>query len=104
MSVAEADGAIKVEIYDQTYQMRGPLDAEYIRELAQFVDAKMRSIAAKTKSVDSLRVAVLAALNIADECHRLRAKYETTTRQVEQSVAECNRALDHLLELERKPG
>ena len=94
------EGGIRVEIYDQAYQMRGQLDPAYIRQLAQFVDAKMRSIATRTKTVDSLRVAVLAALNIADECHQLRAKCETATRQVEQlddRLSDCGRALDEIL-------
>lgn len=94
------DDGIRVEIYDQAYHMRGQLDPAYIRQLAQFVDGKMRSIATRTKTVDSLRVAVLAALNIADECHQLRAKCETATRHVEQvdeRISECSEALDELL-------
>lgn len=90
----EAQG-VRVEIYDQAYFMRGDLDPEYIRRLAEFVDGKMRSIAARTRTVDSLRLAVLAALNIADECHQLRAK----VAQVEQRVTECSTALDSLLEI-----
>jgi len=85
---------VKVEIYDQSYFMRGELDAEYIRKLAEFVDSRMRTIAARTRTVDTLRVAVLAALNIADECHQLRSRVAT----VEQKVNECSRALDDLLE------
>ncbi len=77
--------------------MRGQLDPEYIRNLARFVDSKMRSIAARTQTVDSLRAAILAALNIADEYHQLKAKYEATTRQVEQKIGECSEVLDQLL-------
>ncbi len=57
---------ITVEIYDQVYHLSGQ-DAEHIRELAARVDAKMRAVAAQGRTVDSLRVAVLAALNLADE-------------------------------------
>ena len=85
---------VRVEIYDQAYDMRGELDPEYIRHLARFVDAKMRSIAARTRHVDSLRVAVLTALNIADECHQLK----TRMTQAEQKALECSEALDELLE------
>jgi cell division protein ZapA len=67
--------SIPVTIYDQPYQLRGP-DEEYIRELARTVDAKMRIVAAQGKTVDSLRVAVLAALNIADELRQLQLKQE----------------------------
>ncbi|HEY6291706.1 MAG TPA: cell division protein ZapA [Terriglobia bacterium] len=86
---------VRVEIYDQAYFMRGDLDPDYIRGLAEFVDGKMRSIATRTRTVDSLRLAVLAALNIADECHQLRAK----VAKVEQKVAECSGALDTLLDI-----
>ena len=65
--------------------------------LAQYVDGKMRSIAARSHNVDSLRVAVLAALNIADEYHQMKSKYETAAQQVEQKVGECNEVLDRLL-------
>ena len=57
---------VTVEIYDQTYHLSGQ-DAEHIRNLAAQVDAKMRAVAAQGRTVDSLRVAVLAALNLADE-------------------------------------
>ena len=61
-----AAGYVTVEIYDQLYHLSGQ-DAEHIRELAAKVDAKMRAVAAQGRTVDSLRVAVLAALNLADE-------------------------------------
>ena len=55
---------VTVDIYDQTYHLSGE-DAEHIRKLAALVDAKMRAVAAQGRTVDSLRVAVLAALNLA---------------------------------------
>jgi cell division protein ZapA len=90
---------IRVTIYDQEYNMRGELDPDYIRMLARYVDEKMRSIAARTRSVDSLRAAILAALNIADEYHQLRAKSEAAARQMGQKVDDCNQVLDRLLSL-----
>ncbi len=89
--------AIRVEIYDQVYYMRGEPDPEYIQNLAQFLDARMRSIAERTRTVDSLRVAVLAALNIADEYHQLKSKFEAATKQVGQKVDEYNEVLDQVL-------
>lgn len=70
--------SVGVEIYDQVYQLKGP-DPEYIERLAASVDAKMRAVSAQGSTVDSLRVAVLAALNLADELARLRARYETVS-------------------------
>ena len=57
---------VTVEIYDQIYHLSGQ-DADHIRDLAARVDAKMRAVATHGRTVDSLRVAVLAALNLADE-------------------------------------
>jgi cell division protein ZapA len=95
--VAHDAGEIRVVIYDQEYCMRGDLDPEYIANLAQFLDTRMRAIAGRTRTVDSLRVAVLAALNIADEYHQLKAKYEATTQCVDQKVEECTRVLGQFL-------
>lgn len=93
----KAPDGIRVEIYDQEYFMRGELDPEYIRKLAAYVDAKMRSIAERTHTVDSLRVAVLAALNIADEYHQVKGKYDAATRELGQKVEECHEVLDRFL-------
>jgi cell division protein ZapA len=55
-----------VSIYDQTYHLTGQ-DPAHIQRLAELVDTKMRAVAAQGRTVDSLRVAVLAALNLADD-------------------------------------
>ena len=91
-----ADG-IRVDIYDQQYTIRGDLDQEYIQGLAKYVDGKMRVIAERTRTVDSLRVAVLAALNIADEYHRLKTEHEATAKRVEEILVECDETLDHVI-------
>lgn len=79
-----SDAAVSVDIYDQVYTLRGT-DPEHIVRLAATVDEKMRAVAAHGSTVDSLRVAVLAALNIADELARLRSRYETLARSIGQS-------------------
>lgn len=65
--------SVTVDIYDQTYHLRGN-DPAYIEKLAAMVDAKMRAVSAHGITVDSLRVAVLAALNMADELTRMEEK------------------------------
>lgn len=94
---------IRVEIYDQAYNLRG-VDAEYIVKLAGFVDAKMRSVAEQTATVDSLRLAVLAALNIADEYHILKKKYDLLASEYRQRAGALAGALDEVLEEGRKAG
>jgi cell division protein ZapA len=95
--LAKTGDGIRVEIYDQQYTIRGDLDPEYIQRLASYLDGKMRTIAERTRTVDSLRVAVLAALNVADEYHRLQAQQEATTKKVEEIVGECNKTLDRAI-------
>ena len=101
--------SISVDIYDQIYHLRGT-DPEYIAQLANSVDAKMRAVSAHGGTVDSLRVAVLAALNIADELATLRQRYESLAGSVSQSQTSMrSRAgslagmLDEVLD-ERKVG
>jgi len=89
--------SIRVVIYDQEYFMRGDLNREYIEKLAQYLDAKMRSIAERTRTVDTLRVAMLAALNVADEYHQMKARYEEVTQHMDQKVGEYSEALDKIL-------
>jgi cell division protein ZapA len=83
-SGASSPEAVSVEIYDQIYNLRGT-DAEYIQQLAVLVDAKMRAVAAHGGTADSLRVAVLAALNIADELLSLRARYNALAGSQDRS-------------------
>jgi cell division protein ZapA len=98
---------ISVDIYDQTYHLRGE-DPDYIRRLADIVDAKMRAVASHGKTVDSLRVAVLAALNIADELVTLERRHDALAGSQESRAAIRTRAhtltglLDSVLSEERK--
>ena len=71
LEIRRATTSVSVDIYDQTYHLRAH-DPEYIEKLASTVDSKMRAVSAGGNTVDSLRVAVLAALNIADELMRLQ--------------------------------
>lgn len=67
---------IKVNIFDQIYSLRSPRGAEHIRQLARVVDERMRQIAAHTTTFELSRIAVLAALNIADELEDLKTRLE----------------------------
>jgi cell division protein ZapA len=63
---------VKVQIFGQTYAIRGELDEVYVQKLAAYVDEKMHAIADMTATVDTQKVAVLAALAIADELHSVQ--------------------------------
>jgi cell division protein ZapA len=67
MDAADATGTIPVSIYGRTYQLRGNEERDYLLELAALVDRRMRETAAASGTADTLKVAILAALNIADD-------------------------------------
>ena len=90
---------IRVEIYNQTYNIRSDGDTEYIIQLAEFVDSRMREISSGTLTVDSLKVAILAALHVADELHRLKHLHEQADAQLATRSAECAEMLDKLLKV-----
>ena len=106
---AAVAGAVSVDIYDQVYHLRG-IDGGHIEQLAALVDTKMRAVAAHGSTVDSLRVAVLAALNVADELCTLRGRYDALAGSVDRTqVSMRSRAgtlagmLDEVLE-DRRAG
>ena len=68
----------EVEIFGQTYNVRGEGDPDYLSELARFVDSRMRDVAAQVATIDPLKIAILAALNIADEFSRYRKQRDDT--------------------------
>jgi cell division protein ZapA len=84
LEVRRAATSVSVEIYDQTYNLRAS-DPEYIQKLATMVDGKMRAVSSNGSTVDSLRVAVLAALNIADELLRLQEHCRVLRGSVSES-------------------
>jgi len=85
---------IPVEIYGQTYNLRGDGNSSYLTDLAAFVDRKMREVSDHTATVDSLRVAILAALNIADEHFQLRTAEEENHRIVSGRLGRLVEMLD----------
>jgi cell division protein ZapA len=98
-----ATSSVRVEIFDQAYNLRGT-DPDYIIRLAEYVDAKMRAVSEQTNTVDSLRLAVLAALNIADEYHILKRKQEVGGSDYTQRAQRLSRILDEVLEDKRRAG
>jgi cell division protein ZapA len=105
-----ADDTVTVDIYGQVYRLRGQ-DGDYIHKLADMVDSKMRLVAAQGKTVDSLRVAVLAALNIAEELARAEAQLQQlsgnlteTQSSIRTRANSLNGLLDSLLIDERRTG
>ncbi|PYS86554.1 MAG: cell division protein ZapA [Acidobacteria bacterium] len=89
----DASPTIKVEIYDQAYTVRSDGDPEYLKELAEYVDQRMREISSGTLTVDSRKVAILAALYIADELHQLQKIHDQADEQLASRSTECSEML-----------
>ncbi|MGB7208121.1 MAG: cell division protein ZapA [Pyrinomonadaceae bacterium] len=92
-----SEQSIKVEIYNQTYSIRSDGDNDYILHLADYVDGKMREISSGTLTVDSLKVAILAALHIADEYHQVKNMQAQLDAQLGSRSSECSEMLDRVL-------
>lgn len=78
---------IKAVIYGQDYQIKGKASVDQLRMVAMLVDHKMKEIGEANPRLDLNRVAVLAAVNVADEYLKLRQEYEDLLRILEQAQA-----------------
>ena len=85
---------VSVEIRGQRYPIRSTLDTQYVSELAAYVDEKIRAASESTPSGDALRIAVLAALNIADELFRCQEAQQARRG----ALAERTEALERLVD------
>jgi cell division protein ZapA len=88
---------VAVEIAGQRYPIRSSLDPEYVARLATYVDEKMRAAADSSPSGDSMRLAVIAALNVADELFRCREANRTRNGELAERTQELERLLDRVL-------
>jgi cell division protein ZapA len=93
------DKIIEIEIYGRTYKIRvkGEEDEKYISHLTSYVDQKMQEIAVKSKSTDALKIAVLAAFNIADEFFLSQKKLDQLDEAIGQMETEIGSLEDRLL-------
>jgi cell division protein ZapA (FtsZ GTPase activity inhibitor) len=98
---------MEVSIFGQTLKLRGDANPELTLKLAEFVDQKMREAVPSTMSLSNVlyneriaRVAILAALNIAEELFQLRADKETEKNLIEEKAG----VLLSLLEKELQPS
>jgi cell division protein ZapA len=97
------NSSVRVEIFDQAYNLRGS-DPEYILKLAEYVDAKIRAVAEATNTIDTVRLAVLAALNIADEYHLVKKRQDVGATDYQKRAHLLANALDEILQDHRRAG
>jgi cell division protein ZapA len=87
----------EVEIFGQSYNVRGEGDPDYLLELARFVDSRMRDVSAQVATIDPLKIAILAALNIADEFSRYRKQREDAAGIWLEKTEEISNRLDKVI-------
>ena len=97
MGKSKESKLIPVEIFGETYNVRGDEDSEYLADLARYVDAKMKSITSSGGSGNTLKIAILAALNIADEHFKLRCEHEDSRVLLAEQANELTEVLDKVL-------
>ena len=95
--MADHGHVISVEIQGHRYPIHSTLDQEYVVRLAKYVDEKIRATSDSTPNADSLRVAVLAALNIADELFRSREASRDRDGRLAERAGEIERMVDRVL-------
>ena len=95
---AKTTTATEVEIFGAVYHVRGDKNPEYLQELAEIVDHKMREIAQQVATVDTGKIAILAALNIADELYQCRKQQEGERVEVQERVAQLAGQLEQTLQ------
>jgi len=88
---------IHVEVLGQRYPIRSTLESRYVHELAAYVDQKMRAAAEASPSSDALGLAVLSALNIADEHFRARDQQRSSRGELTERALELERIVDQAL-------
>jgi cell division protein ZapA len=96
-------GVVTVEIAGQQYPIRSGLDAAYVAELAAYVDQKMRAASDAAPATDRLGLAVLVALNLADECFRARQQDPWANGQISERAQRLERLVDEALGIPDAP-
>jgi cell division protein ZapA len=74
---------VEIKVFGQTYTVKTDAEEEYIKEVAKYVNEKMEEVLKKTKTVSTLNVAVLTALNIADDLIKEKEKRKALLREIE---------------------
>jgi cell division protein ZapA len=95
--VSEQGRVIPIDIAGQRYPIRSTLEPEYVARLAMYVEDKMRAAGDSTPTGDGLRLAVLAALNIADELFRCRDATRDQAGRLAERAEELERLLDAVI-------
>lgn len=95
--MAKTTTTTDVEIFGSSYHVRGDKDPQLLQELAEHVDQTMRDIAQQVSTVDTAKIAILAALNIADELFQSRKQQEGERVEIQDKVTRLAERLEGVL-------
>ena len=98
---SDANNVTAIQIFGREYKIKGHADEAYIQEMAEYVDAKMRELSNNSNLPSQERLAILAALNIADELFQERNQTTETFSSIEQRAARLVAMLDEGLPTEK---
>lgn len=87
-------GSVEVYILGQKYTIKGDAPEEYIQQLANYVQDKIKEVYNNSPSITPVKASILAAITIADELHRLRNEQENLTKSIEEKTGELTRLFD----------
>ena len=87
-------GSVEVYILGQKYTIKGDAPEEYIQQLANYVQEKIKEVYNNSPSITPVKASILAAITIADELHRLRNEEDNLTKSIEEKAVELTRLFD----------
>ena len=93
-----AENLVKVDIYGKEYTVKGQADSSYIESVAEYVDSKMKEVDANVPFESSLRVAILAAMNITDELFSQKSLKHVKNDDIEEKARILVQELEDTLE------
>lgn len=87
-------GSVELHILGQKYTIKGDVPEEHIRRLVAYVNEKIQEVYENSPQIAPLKASILAAINIADELHKLRDEQETIAKHIEEKTEVLSRLFD----------
>jgi cell division protein ZapA len=85
---------VEIKVFGQTYTVKTDVEEDHIQEVARYVNKKMDDVLKKTRSISTLNVAILTALNLADDLLKEKAKREDLLREIEMKSKDLAEKID----------
>ena len=94
--MSDPKGSVSVEIFGHEYKIKGDADPDYMEGIARYVDSKMKEVSQGTPVGSLAKIAILAALNIADELQKERSESNRIKQDVETATRRMRRKLEEI--------